>query len=278
MSTLSTLRSRKKAARVPETSEKSASVETGYPVSTENRVSSQAGTTRPPDATGCEPPAFIYSPTSHVLSAASSGKLPAAAPCPACGCPLFWLDPRSTIHCAACQPPASQSMQRGDLHVVVVGGSPAWLHDHPELTTPSKSGEDQDQPSASGSHRPPDVFEVARGELRPTMEQIDSGECFDDSPPCECKKGYKEKNFFGDEKKFCCVDRRRAINTRGGTVRESSAGQLHVLSRVLRLRAELSPSTAEWRRKRAEKLAKQAADDAVRDAVVASKVIEGHEE
>lgn len=41
-----------------------------------------------------------------------AAKLPAAAPCQTCGCPLFWLDPYGGINCGQCLTPPSPRMVR----------------------------------------------------------------------------------------------------------------------------------------------------------------------
>ena len=227
----------------------------------------------PPAPSNHAPPPDVaprrYIPTPHVLSADRDGKLPAPAPCQ-CGCPIFWLDPRLVAHCAECRPPVSHSMQRGDLHVVIVDDAPAWLHNHPELTIAGSDCQ-TDADAAELPATPPDVAEQALSELRPTLAQLDSGECYHDSPPCpHCGKGYEEKNILGQKKFFCCVDKLKPFAVRG-VIRQSSATTLHVMSRVLRLRAELNPATPVWRKKRAEKLSREAAEASARDAAELAK-------
>lgn len=244
-STLGRLRNQAREAsqgrKTPEKARKSTSVESGYPGSTENSKSTQS----PTESAASGDSGTAYVPTAKVLALAAD-RLPAPAPCPTCGCPLFWLDAYNRVRCAECSPPLNATMQRGDLHVVLVDGSPAWLHAHPELTP-------RDEPShtRAGSHRPPDVYQRARELLSPTLEQIDSGECDDDGEPCEkCKKKFLCKNFFGE--KFCrgCQPSRRRRSWIATTASTSESCQLVALA--LRLRAEESPETIVWRRERAE--------------------------
>lgn len=188
-----------------------------------------------------------YVPTAAVLAASSAGRLPPAAPCGSCQCPLFWLDSYGKVHCAECRQPASQSMQRGDLHVVLVDGEPAWLHDHAELTasaTPSDTGKGRGERSATAD-------ELAWSELRPTLEQIESGECVDDSEPCpKCGRKFLEENFLAG--KFCRICKPRS---EGRAIRESSAEHLRFLSRRAWHRGELHPETARRREERLRRLA-----------------------
>jgi hypothetical protein len=236
---LKEIREASQGRKTPEKARKSTSVEAVYHGSTENSKSTQSPTGSP--ASGDS--GAVYVPTAKVLAMAD--RLPAPAPCPACTCPLFWLDAYDRVRCAECSPPLNATMQRGDLHVVLVDGSPAWLHAHSELTP-------RDEPShtRAGSHRPPDVYERARELLSPTLEQIDSGECDDDGETCEkCKKKFLQRNFFGE--KICrgCQPSRRR---RSGNA-ESTAESCQLVALALQLRAEESPETIAWRRERAEK-------------------------
>lgn len=126
---LKEIREASQGRKTPEKARKSTSVETGYPGSTENSKTTQS----PTGSAASGDSGAAYVPTAKVLSLAAD-RLPAPAPCPACGCPLFWLDAYDRVRCAECSPPLNATMQRGDLHVVLVDGSPAWLHAHPELT------------------------------------------------------------------------------------------------------------------------------------------------
>lgn len=268
MSTLSTLRGRRKSSSAQ--SPATPADNPGQPSRQPAAAPVPSNPTPPPDVRDTR----WYIPTPHVLAAERSGKLPAPAPCQ-CGCPIFWLDPRLTAHCAECRPPASQSMQRGDLHVIIVDDAPAWLHNHPELTVSESDRQADSQDAVEFTATPPDVAEQALSELRPTLAQIDSGECCDDSPPCpHCGKGYEEKNFLGQKKYFCCVDKRKPFAVRG-VIRQPSAATLQVTSRVLRLRAELNPATSIWRRKRADRLAREAAEASARDAAELAKINAG---
>lgn len=186
----------------------------------------------PPD--GARP---WYEPTAAVLKASAAGSIPAASPCPSCRCPLFWLDSYGRVRCAECSPPASESMQRGDLHVVLIDDAPAWLHDHLWLTVPDSPDKDRSPVKARSAES------LARDEMRPTLEQIDSGECVDNSDPCpQCGKKFLEINFLAE--KFCRNCKSRSSKTSG---RKSSVEHLPFLARVAWHTAEMSPGTAKRR-------------------------------
>lgn len=186
-------------------------------------------------------------PTAAVASLATAGRLPAAAPCPTCGCPLFWLDPYNRVRCAECSPPPSERVQRGDLHVVVLDdGSFGWLHQHRELTAAAS-------PESTEGVRPspPDVFELAMADLRPSLEQVGSGECAEAFELCQCGRGHVEINFFAE--KFCraCKPSAKRRASRGGPLVPSSAPSVQLLARMAYYAAELSPETAEHRERMA---------------------------
>ena len=228
MSTLARLRRAKDQAKRPEaaekraeSAEKSTSVKTGYPGFTETANSVQVGT---------------LMPSAAVLAADKAGNLPAAAPCQSCGCPLFWLDPYGRVRCAECSPPPSVNVQRGDLHVLAIDGSFEWSHRLPDLTPRI---EPDDTPRL---RTVPQLVAAAIDDLRPTTEQVESGECCDDSPVCEvCKKKFLQQNIFGEN--FCdgCQPPRRRRD--GG----STASRAMVDSIVLRKLVEQSPEAAAFR-------------------------------
>lgn len=181
-------------------------------------------------------------PTPAVLKASQSGKLPAAAPCPTCGSPIFWLDPAGRVHCGECRRPPSHAIQRGDLHVITLpGGSLAWLHEHPDLLASDRDEGDRD---GQAEQLPPDV--------RPpqvSIDEIESAECDPPAPCQQCGRIDFWWNFFGEQRCLRCAPPRPRLRS------QLTAGRL---SGELRERAERSPATQVWRRQRAEKLAEEA--------------------
>ena len=228
MSTLARLRRAKDQAPRPEaaekradSAEKSTSVKTGHSGFTETGNSSQVGT---------------LTPYAAVLAADAAGKLPAAAPCQSCGCPLFWLDPYGRVRCAECSPPPNVNVQRGDLHVLAIGDAFEWSHRLPDLTPRLEPDDTPRQRTAS------QIVASTLDSLRPTTEQVDAGECCDESPACEvCKKKFLQQNIFGEN--FCdgCKPPRRRRD--GG----STASRAIVDSIVLRTLVEQSPEAAAFR-------------------------------
>lgn len=183
-------------------------------------------------------------PTAAVLRASRSGKLPAAAPCPNCGGPIFWLDPAGRVHCGECRRPPSYAVQRGDLHVITLpDGSPGWMHDHAELTHGDGGGENRPV-----NDHPPDVPEAGRS--RPVdFEDLDDGV----EPPCEkCGRLDFWWNFHGERRCLKCTPP-------GGKPPPISRVHSQLLTRTLsvelRGRAESSPATAAFRKQKAERIA-----------------------
>ena len=212
---------------------------------------------RKPAAAASKPPAESFTewrsrhlrPTDAVMRAGAAGRLPPAAPCSACGWnPLFWLDAYGKVRCANCSPPPNQSVQRGDLHLLTVGDGYAWLHDRPELT----AGESVVDNQPEGTDHPPDVPE----EPREFVDPFDLPPS-DDSPPCQC----------GRVAFWWTLDGERRCQKCQPPERKSSKSRLVFsaakIASELRQRAESSPSTIVWRRKRAERLKAESERDAV---------------
>ena len=109
----------------------------------------QATASSPPPAPPAAPPPLIprqYSPQpterreerfNHVPAAFATPPQATAAPCPACGNPIFWTDPADDPHCLGCDPPPYPEAIRA--RFIVIDVSPETdgsLTEWEEMTLP----------------------------------------------------------------------------------------------------------------------------------------------